>query len=100
MEFGFLTENGDEFSTSRCSSYILFFCCILFFTSQQTVYLNLPLTSLPVFQQEDEQQDDMLLLQDGAEDSGESDAEDEARLQRQPTRGAAWVDEDDELEEA
>lgn len=53
-----------------------------------------------MFHQEDEQQVDTLLLEDAAEESGQSEAEDEARQQRQPTRGAAWVDEDDELEEA
>uniref|UniRef100_A0A671W2L4 U3 small nucleolar RNA-associated protein 18 homolog n=1 Tax=Sparus aurata TaxID=8175 RepID=A0A671W2L4_SPAAU len=50
--------------------------------------------------EEDEQQVDTLLLEDAAEESGQSEAEDEARQQRQPTRVAAWVDEDDELEEA
>ncbi|KAF1380236.1 hypothetical protein PFLUV_G00184740 [Perca fluviatilis] len=40
-----------------------------------------------------------LLVEDGDHESGESEAEDAARLQRRPIRAAAWVDEDDDLEE-
>lgn len=50
-------------------------------------------------EQEDEEQTDSLLTEDKDDESGDSEAEDEARLQLGPTRGAAWVDEDDELEE-
>lgn len=50
-------------------------------------------------EQEDEEQTAALLVEDEDHESGESEAEDGARLQLQPTRGAAWVDEDDELEE-
>uniref|UniRef100_A0A3B4YXY7 U3 small nucleolar RNA-associated protein 18 homolog n=1 Tax=Seriola lalandi dorsalis TaxID=1841481 RepID=A0A3B4YXY7_SERLL len=39
------------------------------------------------------------LVEDEDEESGESEDESEARLQLQPARKAAWVDEDDELEE-
>ncbi len=49
-------------------------------------------------EQKDEEQT-AALLEDEDHESGESEAEDGARLQLQPTRGAAWVDEDDELEE-
>ncbi|XP_029364260.1 U3 small nucleolar RNA-associated protein 18 homolog [Echeneis naucrates] len=49
-------------------------------------------------EKEDEEQTDTLLVGDGDEESGDED-EDEARLQLQPKRKAAWVDEDDELEE-
>ncbi|XP_067427022.1 U3 small nucleolar RNA-associated protein 18 homolog [Thunnus thynnus] len=49
--------------------------------------------------EEDEEQTGTLLAEDGDEESGESEAENEARPQVQPTRKAAWVDEDDELEE-
>lgn len=52
-----------------------------------------------VTEQEDEEQTGTLLVEDRDEESGESDDEDNARLQLQPTRKAAWVDEDDELEE-
>lgn len=54
------------------------------------------MTSLPVVEQEDEEQSGTL-LEDRADESDESEAEDEARLQTD--REAAWVDEDDELEE-
>ncbi|XP_078101555.1 U3 small nucleolar RNA-associated protein 18 homolog isoform X2 [Sander vitreus] len=40
-----------------------------------------------------------LLVEDGDDESGESEAEDAARLQRRPIRAAAWVDEDDDREE-
>ncbi|XP_031172813.1 U3 small nucleolar RNA-associated protein 18 homolog isoform X2 [Sander lucioperca] len=40
-----------------------------------------------------------LLVEDGDDESGESEAEDAARLQGRPIRAAAWVDEDDNLEE-
>uniref|UniRef100_UPI0037E8BEC7 U3 small nucleolar RNA-associated protein 18 homolog n=1 Tax=Semicossyphus pulcher TaxID=241346 RepID=UPI0037E8BEC7 len=51
-----------------------------------------------VEEEEDEEQTRTLLEEEGDEESGESEAEDEARLQ--PSGGAAaWVDEDDELEE-
>lgn len=56
-------------------------------------------TLFPVVEQEDEEQTGTLLVEDRDEESGESENEDEARLQVQPTRKAAWVDEDDELEE-
>ncbi|XP_023251534.1 U3 small nucleolar RNA-associated protein 18 homolog isoform X1 [Seriola lalandi dorsalis] len=50
-------------------------------------------------EQEDEERTDTLLVEDEDEESGESEDESEARLQLQPARKAAWVDEDDELEE-
>uniref|UniRef100_A0A3B4YHF9 U3 small nucleolar RNA-associated protein 18 homolog n=1 Tax=Seriola lalandi dorsalis TaxID=1841481 RepID=A0A3B4YHF9_SERLL len=46
-----------------------------------------------------EERTDTLLVEDEDEESGESEDESEARLQLQPARKAAWVDEDDELEE-
>lgn len=61
------------------------------------VCLTCFLTFLPVFEQEDKEQT-VFLLDDGDEESNESEAEDEGR--QQPKRKApAWVDEDDELEE-
>lgn len=56
--------------------------------------------SSSVFEQEEqEERSGTLLVEDRDEDSGDEDseAEDEARQQR--SREAAWVDEDDELEE-
>ncbi|XP_039979990.1 U3 small nucleolar RNA-associated protein 18 homolog isoform X2 [Xiphias gladius] len=47
----------------------------------------------------DEEPTETLLVEDKDEESAESEDEDEARVQLQPTRKAAWVDEDDELEE-
>ncbi|XP_040917793.1 U3 small nucleolar RNA-associated protein 18 homolog isoform X2 [Toxotes jaculatrix] len=44
-------------------------------------------------------EDDETLLEDEVQESGESEDENEARLQLRPSRKAAWVDEDDELEE-
>nr|XP_046272489.1 U3 small nucleolar RNA-associated protein 18 homolog [Scatophagus argus]XP_046272490.1 U3 small nucleolar RNA-associated protein 18 homolog [Scatophagus argus] len=49
--------------------------------------------------EEDEEQSGALLVEDEVKVSSESEAEDEARPQLQPIREAAWVDEDDELEE-
>lgn len=51
--------------------------------------------------QEDEEQAGSLLVEDkeDKEESCDSEAEDAARLQRRPAGEAAWVDEDDELEE-
>ncbi|XP_041813327.1 U3 small nucleolar RNA-associated protein 18 homolog [Chelmon rostratus] len=49
--------------------------------------------------EEDEEQTGALLAEDAVDESDESEAEDEARLRRRPTGEAAWVDEDDELEE-
>ncbi|XP_070703390.1 U3 small nucleolar RNA-associated protein 18 homolog [Pempheris klunzingeri] len=49
--------------------------------------------------EEDEEQTEPLLAEDKDEESGESEDEDEARVRPRPTREAAWVDEDDELEE-
>ncbi|XP_071320771.1 U3 small nucleolar RNA-associated protein 18 homolog [Trachinotus anak] len=49
--------------------------------------------------EEHEEQTETLLVEDKDEESGESEDENEAHLQLQPTRKAAWVDEDDELEE-
>ncbi|XP_070779627.1 U3 small nucleolar RNA-associated protein 18 homolog [Enoplosus armatus] len=49
--------------------------------------------------EEDEEQTGTLLVEEKDDESGESEAEDGAHLQVQPTREAAWVDEDDELEE-
>ncbi|XP_076609639.1 U3 small nucleolar RNA-associated protein 18 homolog isoform X1 [Chaetodon auriga] len=46
--------------------------------------------------EDDEEQTGTLLAEDAVD---ESEDEDEARLQLRPTREAAWVDEDDELEE-
>lgn len=53
----------------------------------------------PVGEQVEEHRTGALLLEDGDEESGQSDDEDEARLQIQVPREAAWVDEDDDLEE-
>lgn len=53
----------------------------------------------PVGEQVDEDQTGALLVEDRDEESGESEDEDGARPQLQMTRKAAWVDEDDELEE-
>lgn len=53
----------------------------------------------PVGEQVDEDQTGALLVEDRDEESGESEDEDEARPQLQTSRKAAWVDEDDELEE-
>lgn len=52
-----------------------------------------------MLEQEDEEQTGALLAEDAVDESDESEAEDEARLRRRPTGEAAWVDEDDELEE-
>uniref|UniRef100_A0A667WEA1 U3 small nucleolar RNA-associated protein 18 homolog n=1 Tax=Myripristis murdjan TaxID=586833 RepID=A0A667WEA1_9TELE len=53
-----------------------------------------------VFGAEDELLDRLrATLLDDKDDSSESEAENEARLEVPPTRKAAWVDEDDELEE-
>uniref|UniRef100_A0A667X2T1 Uncharacterized protein n=1 Tax=Myripristis murdjan TaxID=586833 RepID=A0A667X2T1_9TELE len=52
---------------------------------------------LHVIHQDKDQQRATLL--DDKDDSSESEAENEARLEVPPTRKAAWVDEDDELEE-
>lgn len=51
--------------------------------------------------EEDEEQAGSLLVEDkeDKEESCDSEAEDAARLQRRPAGEAAWVDEDDELEE-
>lgn len=49
--------------------------------------------------EEDEEQTETLLVEDKDDESGESEDEDEARTQLQPARKAAWVDEDDELDE-
>lgn len=53
-----------------------------------------PLMSLPVFEQEAER--GATLLEEGGDDESDQ-SEDEVRPP--PSRGAAWVDEDDELEE-
>lgn len=53
-------------------------------------------SSFPVFDQGEEQQSAMLSTDMDAEDLDQS--EDDAQ-QQQPIRKAAWVDEDDELEE-
>ncbi|KAM7387635.1 hypothetical protein PAMA_009988 [Pampus argenteus] len=49
--------------------------------------------------EEDEKKTGTLLTEDDDDESAKSEAEDDARLQLQPTRRAAWVDDDDELEE-
>lgn len=51
-----------------------------------------------MFEQEDEEQA-ATLLEDKPGESEESESEDEAHLQLRSSRAAAWVDEDDELEE-
>ncbi|KAF7643231.1 hypothetical protein LDENG_00243000, partial [Lucifuga dentata] len=48
---------------------------------------------------QDEDKQSGMLLDKNEDESGESEAEDEARLQVPRVRTAAWVDEDDELEE-
>lgn len=74
-------------------SLVFFFVASYFFTSQFT-----DMTSLPVVEQEDEDEEQSgTLLEEDKTD--ESEAEDEARLQLQTDREAAWVDEDDELDE-
>ncbi|XP_031172812.1 U3 small nucleolar RNA-associated protein 18 homolog isoform X1 [Sander lucioperca] len=50
-------------------------------------------------QEDAAEQTGSLLVEDGDDESGESEAEDAARLQGRPIRAAAWVDEDDNLEE-
>ncbi|XP_028268122.1 U3 small nucleolar RNA-associated protein 18 homolog [Parambassis ranga] len=49
---------------------------------------------------DEEHQTGTLLLEDKDEESGESEDESEAHQELQSSRKAAWVDEDDELEEA
>lgn len=49
--------------------------------------------------EEDEEQSEAQPADDGDDESAESEAEDGARGQLRPSREAAWVDEDDELEE-
>ena len=57
-------------------------------------------SSLPVFEQEEEQTGAQLVEdQDQGSAGSEEEDEDEAGLQLRPTRKPAWVDEDDELEE-
>ncbi|CAK6984509.1 U3 small nucleolar RNA-associated protein 18 homolog [Scomber scombrus] len=50
-------------------------------------------------EQEDEEQTVAVSVEAGDEESGESEAEEAARVQEQPSSRAAWVDDDDELEE-
>lgn len=56
-------------------------------------------TSLPVVEQEDDEQTETLPEDVRDEESGQSEDENEACLQPEPSRKPAWVDEDDELEE-
>lgn len=51
------------------------------------------------WQDDEDHQTGPLLLED-KEESGESENESEAHQELQSSRKAAWVDEDDELEEA
>lgn len=66
----------------------------LYLAVQRLVAVIPRLTSLPVFEQEGKRS--AALLEEGRDDESDQ-SEDDARPP--PSRGAAWVDEDDELEE-
>ncbi|KAI3359602.1 hypothetical protein L3Q82_013786 [Scortum barcoo] len=65
-----------------------------------SLYLLPPLTfDLLCHHEQEDEQPAPLSVEDEDYESGDSEAEDTAGLQAEPSRGAAWVDEDDELEE-